>query len=159
MYRQRLPDEQQGFTLLEVILALVILAGSIALLGEAMRLGSQSATTAARETHAQILAGGVMDQLLSGALELVEVSEQPLETGDRAPWTFTISFLPCDMEELRCVEVVVEQDTEPGLPPPQFRLVRYMPLDPSANSTFDDDAEDEADRDDSSDAAAGARNA
>lgn len=143
---------RSGFTLLEVILALVILAGSIALLGEAMRLGSQAATDASRETRAQILAEGVIDQLLSGAMSLQEVTEQPLETDDQPGWTLTIAFLPCDAEELRAVEVLVRQEAEPGLPPPRFRVVRWMPLDPGAIEP--DDAE-ETNGEDSSAAARG----
>ena len=136
----------RGFTLLEVILALVILSGSIALLGEAMRLGSRAATDAARETRAQVLAASVLDQLLAGALEMQEVDQEPLETDQQPSWHYSVAFLPCETEELRCVEVVVEQEAEPGQAAPRFRLVRWMPLDPNAAFEADTEAETASDR-------------
>ena len=57
---------QSGFTLLEIILALAILAGSLAALGEVMRLADQNASLTEDETQAQILAASVMDELVAG---------------------------------------------------------------------------------------------
>ena len=55
-----------GFTLLEIILALAILAGSLAALGEVMRLADQNASMTRDESQAQILASSVMDELVAG---------------------------------------------------------------------------------------------
>src|SRR5262245_31381311 len=62
-----------GFTLLEIILALAILAGSLAALGEVMRLADQNATMTRDESQAQILAASIMDELIAGARDLVAI--------------------------------------------------------------------------------------
>ncbi len=56
-----------GFSLLEVVLALAILAGALAALGEVMRLGDENASAAADETRAEMLAESVMSEILVGA--------------------------------------------------------------------------------------------
>jgi prepilin-type N-terminal cleavage/methylation domain-containing protein len=53
---------RSGFTLLEVILALVILGASLAMLGEVLRLANRNAEESRLEARAQILAASIMDQ-------------------------------------------------------------------------------------------------
>ena len=57
------------------MLALAILAGALAALGEVMRLADQNAELVEGETQAQVLAESVMAELLSGA--------RPLSSGQR----------------------------------------------------------------------------
>jgi type II secretion system protein I len=120
-------SEELGFTLLEVILSLAILAGALAALGEVMRLADRSASTAEDETHAQILAASIMDELSAGARELSAISQSPLDTGDDPPWLYTIEITPTQYDELVSVRVLVEQQLEPQLQPAKFELVRWMP--------------------------------
>lgn len=116
-----------GFTLLEVILSLAILAGALAALGEVMRLAGRSASLAEDETHAQILAASIMDELASGSRELSAVEQSALETDDDPPWAFTIEMGQTQYDELVAVKVRVEQQLEARLQPAQFELVRWMP--------------------------------
>jgi general secretion pathway protein I len=120
-------DSPSGFTLLEVILSLAILAGALAALGEVMRLAGRSASMADDETHAQILAASIMDELASGSRELSAVERSALDTGDDPPWMFTIEMGQTEYDELVAVKVRVEQDLEARLQPAQFELVRWMP--------------------------------
>lgn len=123
----------RGFTLLEVILALAILGGSVAVLGEIMRLADRAAVDTALETRAQLLAASVMDQLAAGALDLDEVVQEVLEVEDDQPWTYTVEFLPCDVDEIQAVAVTVQQQIDQGnLEPVRYRLVRWLPADPQA---------------------------
>ena len=119
--------EKRGFTLLEVILSLAILAGALAALGEVMRLADRSASTAEDETHAQILAASIMDELSAGSRELTAVPQAPLETGDDPPWLYTVEMEQTQYDELVSVRVRVEQQLEARLQPAQFELVRWMP--------------------------------
>lgn len=119
--------EKRGFTLLEVILSLAILAGALAALGEVMRLADRSASTAEDETHAQILAASIMDELSAGSRELTAISQTPLETGDDPAWLYTVEMGQTQYDELVCVRVRVEQQLEARLQPGQFELVRWMP--------------------------------
>ena len=59
-----------GFSLLEVVLALAILAGALAALGEVMRLGRPECRGRADESQAEMLAESVMSELLVGARPL-----------------------------------------------------------------------------------------
>jgi type II secretion system protein I len=119
--------EKSGFTLLEVILSLAILAGALAALGEVMRLADRSASIAEDETHAQILAASIMDELSAGSRELTAISQSQLETDDDPPWVYTVEMEQTQYDELVCVRVRVEQQLEPRLQPAQFELMRWMP--------------------------------
>jgi type II secretion system protein I len=129
----------RAFTLLEVILSLAILAGALAALGEVMRLADRSASIAEDETHAQILAASIMDELSAGSRELTAVPQSPLETGDDPPWLYTVEMGQTQYDELVAVTVRVQQDLEARLQPAQFELVRWMPNPDYVPPTPDDD--------------------
>ena len=74
-----------AFTLLEVILALVILGAAMAIFGEVMQLANQNAIDSQAETQAQLLASSVMDEILAGVIDDSPANRQPLETGRRRP--------------------------------------------------------------------------
>lgn len=115
-----------AFTLLEVILALAILAGAVAMLGEAMSIASRSASDAQAEAQAQLLASTVMDEMLSGMIELSDQSRQPLEFDSAIPWVCSVTLGDTKLAGLMSVEVLVEQDLEPQFRPVKFRLVRWI---------------------------------
>ncbi len=76
-----------AFSLLEVVLALAILAGALAALGEVMRLGDENATAAAAEAQAEMLAESVMSEILVGARALESVNGAVLPLDDDPQWT------------------------------------------------------------------------
>lgn len=118
-----------GFTLLEVILALAILAGAIAVLGEVMHLAGRAAADCQAESRAKILAATVMDKLASGMAEKRAVDREPLDTDDAVPWVYSVTFsdIDTDLEGLTAVEVVVEQELEKPFRPVKYRLMRWLP--------------------------------
>lgn len=125
----------RGFTLLEVILALAILAGSMAAVGEVMRLADQTATLSEGETQAQILASSIMDEVACGARPLDEVDQEIL-VGDSDPqWEYSIAVEDSSMDELVAVRVLVQQKLDARLTPPRFELVRWMPNPNYTSST------------------------
>lgn len=124
--RTTLP-ERGGFTLLEIILALAILAGALAALGEVMRLGDQNAARTRDETHAQILASSVMDEILSGVRPLTTVAGATFDLPTEPPWGYTIEITQSpDHLELLVIRVRVEQQLDPVLQPARFDLVRWV---------------------------------
>lgn len=128
-----------GFTLLEIILALAILAGSLVALGEVMRLGDQTATLTEGETQAQILAASVVEELVSGARQLSTVSRAALVEDSDPPWVYSIDVQNTDFSELVAVRVTVEQQLDERLQPARFELVRWMPNpDYQASSSSDE---------------------
>jgi uncharacterized membrane protein YgcG len=112
---------------LEIILALAILAGSLAALGEVMRLADRNAGAARDETQAQIVAASIMDELTAGARILTAVTGAALEYETDTPWLYSIAIEQTAYKEMVAVRVLVEQDTDPRLQPARFELVRWLP--------------------------------
>jgi type II secretion system protein I len=133
-------DGSQGFTLLEVILSLAILAGALAALGEVMRLADRSASTAEDETQAQILAASIMEELQAGARQLSAADGVDLNTGDDPPWIYSIEIGQTQYDELVGVKVRVEQQMDARLQPAKFELVRWLPNPDYVAPTTQDDS-------------------
>lgn len=125
-FPKRATPNSTGFTLIEVILALAILAGSVATLGEVMRIASRHATESAAESRAQLLACSVLDEIACGYRDLANVSRQPLEADDSNPWVVTVTLGTTRFANLSSIEVVVEQDLEPQYNPVRYSVVRWF---------------------------------
>ncbi len=116
-----------AFTLLEIILALAILAGSLAALGEVLRLADQNAALTRDETQAQIIASSIMDELAAGARALSAIDRAAHDENLEQPWLYSIALDQTGYEELVAVQVLVEQQVEERLQPARFELVRWLP--------------------------------
>ena len=116
-----------GFTLLEIILSLAILAGSVAALGEVLRLAAMNGQMARDETQAQILASSVMDELLSGARSIETVNGAEFDTTTDPPWTYSIDLEQTDHQELVLARIRVEQQLPAEQQPAHFELTRWLP--------------------------------
>jgi type II secretion system protein I len=123
----RLAGKRKGFTLLEIILSLAILAGALAALGEVMRLADRNAQMVRDESQAQILASSVMDELLSGARTASTVNQAAFDYNTDPPWVYSIAFDQTPYEELVLARVRVEQQLPPEQQPAHFDLVRWFP--------------------------------
>jgi general secretion pathway protein I len=132
----------QAFTLLEVILALAILAGAVAILGEVMRIAGRNAADAQAEARAQLLACSVMDEMVTGVIQPTEQSRVALDVDDVAPWVYSVTFGTTNIEGLMSVELVVEQDLEARFNPVKFRLVRWLPSVTEAAEEDEEEAEE-----------------
>ena len=131
-----------AFTLLEIILALAILAGSLATMGEVVRLAVRNAESARRLTQAELLATSKLSEITAGITPAEPVEEISFQ---RQPdWMFTISTSPTEVDGLIAVSVNVVERQATGRQPIEFTLVQWM-LDPnidfsgSADSESDDD--------------------
>lgn len=132
-----------AFTILEVIIALAILAGSVAVLSEIMNAASRQASSAQAEATAQLLASSAMDEMLSGMTELTNLSREPLETNTTIPWVYSVTLNDTTIDGLLSIEVLVEQDVEKQFRPLKFRLIRWIPSDlgeEDETATEDDNA-------------------
>jgi general secretion pathway protein I len=110
-----------------VLLALAILAGAIAALGEVMRLGDQNAGLARDESEAEMLANSVVSELLSGARQVQAVSSATFDMTADPAWTYSITVDNTDYNELVSVRVSVSQQLAAELHPAHCDLVRWMP--------------------------------
>ena len=119
-----------GFSLLEVILALAILTGSLAVLGEAIRLGMRNAQTARDLTQAQPLCESKLAEIAAGITPADRVQLVPFEciVGDgQTTWLYSISLEETEEEGLDLVCVTVAQDLPPEKRPVEFSLFRWIP--------------------------------
>jgi type II secretion system protein I len=116
-----------GFSLLEVLLALAILAGALAALGEVMRLGDQNAALARDESEAEMLANSVVSELLSGSRQVQSVTSATFDMMADPAWTYSITVDNTDYNELVSVRVSVSQQLAAERHPAHCELVRWMP--------------------------------
>lgn len=116
-----------AFSLLEVVLALAILAGALAALGEVMRLSDENAAAAADEARAEMLAESVMSEILVGARAVGNVTGTVLPIEDDPQWVASIEVQPTDYEELVAVRVSVAQQLPAENRPARCDLVRWLP--------------------------------
>ncbi len=120
---RRLP---RGFTLLEVILAIAILALSLAGIGEVVRSAFSNASQAADGLEARMVAQGVIDQLKCGVLEITDAGPMQMsDTESLGDWAVQIIIEPTAVEELLQVRVLVGRTLDPG-ERPACELVRWF---------------------------------
>ena len=129
-----------AFTLLEVILALVILGAALAIFGEVMQLANQNAADAQAETQAQLLATSLLDEILAGSIDDSPANRQPLEVDDDVKWVYSVSTGTATVDGVYPLVVEVEQDVEAKFNPVKFRIVRWLSSTPEGS-----EADEEAD--------------
>lgn len=117
---------RDGFSLLEIVLALAILAGALAALGEVMRLGDQNAALARDESQAEMLADSVMSELACGVRQLSAVNNAAFDLAVEPPWVYSIAVDATEYQELVAVRVSVAQQLAPEMQPARCELVRWM---------------------------------
>ncbi len=142
--RSRHGAGRSGFSLLEVVLSLAILGGSMAVLGEAVRHGMDNARIARDLTDAQLYCESKMAELEAGLITLDPVSDARIEPmtdsslessamDDEVIWLYSIETEMVD-EGLVLVYLSVSQDPSLVKKPVTFTLTQMF-LDESAIST------------------------
>jgi len=130
--REARPDSShhaaRGLTLLEVILAIAILGGCMAVIGELVRLGVRHAEEAREQTKAQLLCESKLEEIAAGVTPLESASMVPFELDPE--WTYTIESASLNEQGLIQVRVTVQPAESERLHPIAFTLIRWM-LDPS----------------------------
>lgn len=122
---------RRGLSLLEVMLALAILGGSLATLGQLVRIGAQAARVSRDSTTAQLLAESRMAEIASGIVLTDNVVQEPVdETGE---WLISVETQPVDQQGLLAVQVLVEQDETFNSQPVTFTLTRWI-IDPEVEA-------------------------
>ena len=125
-----------GFSLLEVILALAILGGAIAVLGEAARLAMKNAEFTREINRAQLLCESKLAEIVAGITpaESSQGVAVKSETDSSEPaWLYSIETTSVD-DGLLAVRVTVTRDLPAEKHPVRFSLVRWM-ADPEAGQS------------------------
>jgi prepilin-type N-terminal cleavage/methylation domain-containing protein len=130
---------RRGFTLLEVMLALAILVGALAVLGELGRTGTRCAKISRDLTRAELLCESIMNEITAGIITPDTVqgatvvdpvqgtTDNQTASDDDAPWVYSIDLQTIDQDGLMAVTVTVSQDLPAAQHPVGFSLTRWIP--------------------------------
>ncbi|MEX0866754.1 MAG: prepilin-type N-terminal cleavage/methylation domain-containing protein [Pirellulales bacterium] len=118
-------SHRRGLTLLEIVLALAILAGALVILGELVRIGAKSASIARGVTQAQLLCQSKLAELTSGMVE-PQVAAAAIFPED-PNWLYSVNLERIDEQGLLAVQVTVRENVPAGRRGQSFSLVRWMP--------------------------------
>ena len=123
----RVQRSRRGLTLLEVLLALAILGGALATIGELMRIGARNAEIARDQTTAQLLAESTMAELEIGFLPLQAQGQTPVaDVEHQDEWFYSVEIQPIDDGTMVTVQVLVEQNPDIFSRPVSFTLTRWL---------------------------------
>ncbi|MCA9203136.1 MAG: prepilin-type N-terminal cleavage/methylation domain-containing protein, partial [Planctomycetales bacterium] len=119
---------RRGLSLLEVILAIAIFGGSLAVIGELIRLGTRSAMEARELTTAQLYCESKMAEVASGIIPQQPIGLTPIDIQNPVPeWYYTVEIAQTDREGLLGVYVMVIKNPDLATTQPiSFSLVRWM---------------------------------
>lgn len=130
-----------GFSLLEVILAFAILAGSLAVLGQLISIGMRSAREAEGMTESQMICQTIMDEIIVGVRLPDPVQEIPVDMlsdssvivpNRTVNWVYSIDSELAPIDGLLMIRVSVRRMNAISLADAdQFQLIRWIP-DPDA---------------------------
>jgi len=133
MTRSRCRSRRPGFTLLEVLLALAILVGSLATIGVLVDQGFKNAHRTTAISKAQLYCESKLAEISAGVVLPAPVSAAPLDVDPE--WSYSVEATPDAVDPaLLSVRVTVTELVAPPLRPVEFSLVRWV-TDPSATST------------------------
>lgn len=128
---------RRGLSLLESMLAIAILGGAIAVIGESVRLGTQAATDARELTTAQLVCESTLAELTAGLRPLTATTAQPCET---APdWRYSVVIQQGTQPGIVLLAVTVERDPAYAARPVAITLYRWL-LDPELAAQLESEA-------------------
>lgn len=136
MTRRFFPTQRSAFSLIEVILALAILAISLPMLGRLVGLGFQNARQSDGLSEAQMLAETVMEGIALGLIQPDPVIDQNISmmtdlntfsVEQDTEWVYSINWEPAPVDGL--VMMMVQVRRSEALSASQsntFQIVRWM---------------------------------
>ena len=99
--------DRRGFTLYEVVLALAILLGSMAVLSNLIATGSRAANGTLRRTEAVLLCRSKLSEVVSGIEPMISTDHAPFDS-TTPDWVWSLSVLPGPVEDLIELQVTVK---------------------------------------------------
>ena len=101
---------REGFSLMEVILAMSILLGGVVVLGRLAAIGAKHARDAEDLAKAQLLCEARVTEIVAGILPAEPVEEEPLE--EAPDWMVTQELLPLEQPGVIALSVTVTRAPE-----------------------------------------------
>jgi type II secretory pathway pseudopilin PulG len=142
-----------GTTILEVLLAILILGGAIAVLGEFSRNSFRNAKTARDMTQAELLAESILAKVRIGIIEMESAFDVPITNSanlndtisdtnavtegslSEILWHYTLEITNLDDDGLTELAVTVRQNLPEEQQPVTCRLVRWFAVEPETEET------------------------
>lgn len=128
---------QQGFSLLEILLALAILGGSMAILSRIVDTGISAAREARDLANARMICQAKLSEVLLNSSSGITPQAQPatpvesFDSQSTTPFEFSVEVQPGQLGGILLIRVVVEaQNPDGGEPLARYSLVRWM-IDPA----------------------------
>ncbi|TWU41903.1 prepilin-type N-terminal cleavage/methylation domain-containing protein [Novipirellula artificiosorum] len=125
---------KRGFSLLEILLALAILGGSLAVLSTISDTGIDAAMESRDLAVARILCQTKLSEMLLQDVSPQSVPSTPIastDSGSLTPFAYSVEVLPAPMDGLLVVRVTVEANpSESGAASVTYALTRWM-IDPA----------------------------
>jgi prepilin-type N-terminal cleavage/methylation domain-containing protein len=134
--RRNVGGPRNGFSLLEILLSLAILGGSLAVLVQIVGIGTTAAIEARALSNCRILCQTKLAEVLlngTAGISPQSVPESPLESFDSTsvvPYVYAVEIMPGAFDGMLVVRVSVNAlDPNNGAPIAQYSLTRWM-IDP-----------------------------
>ncbi len=113
-----------GLSLLEVILALAILAMASAYLAQSMHLAADNAIKSQRFAEAELVAESVMAQVVAGVIPAEPVTWTPYYTSySDGQWVYQLTLVPTEIQGMLGLQVSVQQAEAATTTPARYDLV------------------------------------
>lgn len=122
--KRKAPVGRSGFSLLEVILAMAILVGSLAVISQLIDLGAGNAVEARLRTDAILRCESKMQEIVAGVLPAESTS--PALFDDDPMWQWSVDVEPGVSAGLLGVTVTVAQTTSQSATPVSYSLHRWL---------------------------------
>ncbi|MDE0862405.1 MAG: prepilin-type N-terminal cleavage/methylation domain-containing protein [Rubripirellula sp.] len=134
---RRKPLKRRGFSLLEILLALAILGGSLAILSRIVDIGISAAREGRDLAIARMICQGKLSEVLLNSTAGFTPQSQPLAPVDSfdsqsmTSFEFSVEVQPGQLAGILLIRVLVEaQNPDGGEPLARYSLVRWM-IDPA----------------------------
>ncbi len=128
---------RRGFSLLEILLALAILGGSLAVLGQIAQTGADAAREARAMSLARILCQAKLSEVLLNATlgqtptTIIDAAAEPFDSQATADFVYSIEVVPAPLDGLLAIRVSVQvADPDGGTALATYQLTRWM-IDPA----------------------------
>ena len=131
---------RRGLTLLEVMLAIAILGGAMAIIGQLIRVGARSAMEARDLAAAQLMCESKLAEVVLGIVPAETAGPSPVETLTGVDeWMYSVETAPVEQQGLIAVYVTVQKNMDPEQDPISYSLVRWM-IDPALETELEQEA-------------------
>ncbi|MDR0703593.1 MAG: hypothetical protein LBF88_01245 [Planctomycetaceae bacterium] len=144
---------RRGITILEVLLALLILGGAVAVLGEFSRNAFRNAKASRDMTQAELLAESILAKVRIGIIDMESATDVPITNAANLNdtiadtnavsdgslsdvlWLYTLEVTDLDDYGLVSLSVTVRQNLPEEQRPVACCLVRWFALEPETEET------------------------